>query len=234
MRKGTLQNEARRLGWGWAALVFLASSVLAATSDPALDLKCYPPTIHLNFANGSQRVVVQVTAADGVTRDVTAQASCTVADAKVARLEKDTVWAVADGNTDLRVAFEGRTNSVPIVVSNTALHPPISFRLNVMPVFTKAGCNSGACHGTSRGKDGFHLSLFGFDPEGDYNRLTKEQIGRRINLAIPEESLIVQKGLGAVLHTGGVRFGTNSDLCQTLIAWLRAGATTDPPSPDVS
>src|SRR4029077_19722164 len=63
--------------------------------------------------------------------------------------------------------------------------------------------------------------------DGDYYRLTKEQIGRRINLAIPEESLIVQKGLGAVQHTGGVRFATNSALCQTLIAWLAGGAPND-------
>src|SRR6266852_1406506 len=98
-----------------------------------------------------------------------------------------------------------------------------------MPVFMKAGCNAGSCHGSSRGKDGFRLSLFGFDPEGDYYRLTREQIGRRINLGLPEESLIIQKGLGAVQHTGGVRFATNSDLCNTLLAWLASGASNDPP-----
>src|SRR6185503_6654547 len=96
--------------------------------------------------------------------------------------------------------------------------------------FMKAGCNAGSCHGSSKGKDGFRLSLFGFDPDGDYYRLTRDQIGRRINLAIPEESLIVQKGLGAVQHTGGIRFATNSELHKTLVAWLTAGATNDPPS----
>jgi len=136
---------------------------------------------------------------------------------------------LADGHTELRVSFEGRTLTVPVTVSNAVVHPPISFKLDVMPVFMKAGCNAGSCHGSSRGKDGFHLSLYGFDPDGDYHRLTREQIGRRINLAIPEESLIVQKGLGAVTHTGGVRFGTNSDLCQTLIAWLAAAAPKDTP-----
>src|SRR6185503_6120074 len=105
--------------------------------------------------------------------------------------------------------------------------------------FMKAGCNAGSCHGSSKGKDGFRLSLFGFDPDGDYYRLTRDQIGRRINLAIPEESLIVQKGLGAVTHTGGVRFATNSELHKTLVAWLSGGsfvapalsqATNDPPA----
>src|SRR5207244_11249154 len=75
--------------------------------------------------------------------------------------------------------------------------------------------------------DILHLSPFGYDPQVDYFSLTREQSGRRVNLAIPQESLIVQKGLGAVQHTGGVRFGTNSELCQTLVTWLAAGAPND-------
>ncbi|RPJ20453.1 MAG: cell surface protein, partial [Planctomycetaceae bacterium] len=173
---------------------------------------------------------MQSTAPEGVTRDVTAEAKCVVLDPKVARFEQAAVHPVADGRTELRVVFADQTNTVPIVVTNATVQRPISFKLDVMPVFTKAGCNAGSCHGTSRGKDGFHLSLFGFDPDGDYHRLTREQIGRRINLAIPDESLIVQKGLGAVQHTGGVRFDTNSELCQILLQWLRVGATNDPPT----
>src|SRR6185369_8735808 len=176
-----------------------------------------------------QRLVAQVTNPDGVTRDVTEQATYTSADPKIAIIEKGIVTPAGDGKTELRVAFEGKTNALSVTVSNASVHPPIEFKRDVMPIFTKAGCNAGACHGTSRGKDGFHLSLYGFDPDGDYQRLTREQIGRRINLALPEESLIVQKGLGAVQHTGGVRFATNSDLCLTLIKWLAAGATNDPP-----
>jgi hypothetical protein len=172
---------------------------------------------------------VQVTRADGVTRDVTQRAKLRILDPKIARLDKTIVTPLAGGRTELRVAFDGLTLLVPVVVSNASARPPVSFKLDVMPVFTRAGCNAGACHGTSRGKDGFHLSLFGYDPDGDYFRLTREQIGRRINPAIPQESLIVQKGLGAVTHTGGVRFGTNSGLCQTLVGWLAAGATNDPP-----
>ena len=51
-----------------------------------------------------------------------------------------------------------------------------------MPVFMRAGCNVGSCHGSARGKDGFRLSLFGFDPEGDYFRLTRELGYRRLDL----------------------------------------------------
>jgi hypothetical protein len=170
---------------------------------------------------------VQAGYGDGITRDVTAQARCTIANPKVARFESGIVWPLMDGKTELQVSSSGHNLTIPISVSDAAVHHPVSFKLDVMPVFMKAGCNQGACHGTSRGKDGFHLSLFGFDPDGDYFRLTREQIGRRVNLAIPEESLIVQKGLGAVQHTGGVRFGTNSGLYKTLVAWLTAGAPND-------
>ena len=191
------------------------------------EVKVYPPEIELGSARARQQLVVQATSQDGVTRDVTFQARYQLGNPGLARLRNASLQPLADGRTELRVTFAGQSATVPVVVSNSAAQPALSFKLDVMPVFTRAGCNAGACHGTSRGKDGFHLSLYGFDPDGDYYRLTREQIGRRVNLGIPEESLIVQKGLGAVQHTGGVRFGTNSDLCGTLLRWLSAGAPND-------
>ena len=62
----------------------------------------------------------------------------------------------------------GQELTVPVVVKNAAVDRPISFKLDVMPVFMRAGCNTGSCHGAARGKDGFRISLFGFDPDGDY------------------------------------------------------------------
>ncbi len=105
----------------------------------------------------------------------------------------------------------------------------ISFRLDVMPIFMRAGCNSGSCHGSARGQDGFRLSLFGYDPAGDYFRITRELPTRRVNLALPEESLIVQKSIGAVAHTGGKRFDERSPLYKTLVGWVQAGCPQDPP-----
>ena len=96
-----------------------------------------------------------------------------------------------------------------------------------MPVFFRAGCNQGTCHGSSRGKDGFALSLFGFDKQGDYFRLTEEIVGRRINMAVPEESLILLKATGAVAHTGGQRFKKGSSYYKTLLTWIEQGAKND-------
>ncbi|HET6879790.1 MAG TPA: DUF1549 and DUF1553 domain-containing protein [Pirellulales bacterium] len=103
----------------------------------------------------------------------------------------------------------------------------ISFRRDVMPVLFRAGCNSGTCHGAARGKDGFHLSLFGYDPKGDYFRISEEMIGRRANLASPERSLLLRKATGAVPHTGGKLFDVDSPYYRTLLAWIEAGAKND-------
>ena len=104
----------------------------------------------------------------------------------------------------------------------------ISFRNDVMPIFMSAGCNAGSCHGSARGQDGFHLSLFGYDPAGDLERITREMPNRRINLARPHESLLLLKATGAVSHTGGELFSTGSRNYNTILRWIQAGAPDDP------
>lgn len=103
----------------------------------------------------------------------------------------------------------------------------VSFRRDVMPVFFRAGCNSGTCHGAARGKDGFHLSLFGYDPKGDYFRITEEMVGRRVNLAAPERSLLLRKATGAVPHTGGKLFDAQSPYYRAMLEWIQSGAKDD-------
>ena len=104
---------------------------------------------------------------------------------------------------------------------------PLSFANDVMPVLFRAGCNQGTCHGSARGKDGFALSLFGFNKQGDHYRLTQEIIGRRINMAVPEDSLLLLKATGAVPHTGGQRFKPGSSYYNTLKTWIEQGALND-------
>ena len=109
------------------------------------------------------------------------------------------------------------------------------FRRDVMPVFFRAGCNAGTCHGSARGKDGYMLSLFGYDTSGDYRRTVEEMPGRRVNTAMPAESLLLLKATGAVPHTGGKRLEKDSDLYKTVLEWIAAGAPDDVGSvPDVA
>jgi len=109
-----------------------------------------------------------------------------------------------------------------------------SFRGDIMPILFRAGCNAGTCHGSARGKDGFMLSLFGYDPTGDYDRIVSEMIGRRINTSVPEQSLLLLKAVGDVDHTGGQLFTADSIHYQTLLRWIAAGAPDDAgPAPEV-
>src|SRR5262249_38234980 len=137
--------------------VLLPSNANAASKFS--ELKVFPPEIHLTAKQDRQSLVVQAMSADGATRDVTDAASFAFADQAVARVEKGWVVPLTDGRTELQVKFDGRVFSVPVTVANAKSERPLSFKLDVMPVFMKAGCNAGACHGASRGKDGFRLSL---------------------------------------------------------------------------
>jgi len=96
-----------------------------------------------------------------------------------------------------------------------------------MPIFMKANCNTGSCHGAASGKDGFRLSLFGFDHVGDYQRVTREIGNRRINLAFPHESLMLTKSTAVVPHTGGTRFRKGDSLYNLMHEWIDAGAVAD-------
>ena len=208
------------------SLIVLLTGVGAVAADLS-DLKVFPPDVNLTTKNDRQSVVVQGVYSDGVTKDVTTEASFALTDKTLAKIDKHVLHPVANGKTTLQVRFGGRSVAVPVAVANAKTERPVSFKLDVIPTFSKAGCNSGNCHGSSRGKDGFRLSLFGFDPEGDYHRLTRENIGRRVNLALPEESLILDKGLGIVQHTGGERFKPDSELYNTVLTWLLDGAPND-------
>lgn len=100
----------------------------------------------------------------------------------------------------------------------------VSFELDVQPILTSRGCNQGACHGKSRGQNGFQLSLLGFDSNFDYDALTKNARGRRIFLAAPERSLLLQKGSGQIPHGGGVRIEPDGADYETLRRWISQGA----------
>jgi hypothetical protein len=220
-----------------SSFVVMAGAVSAQAPPPApvpapalANVEVFPGDINLNTSRGRQPFVVKATFADGLTRDVTAEAKATFANPALVKLEKNVITPVADGATSMNVEYGGRAIAVPVTVKAAKEERPISFKLDVMPVFMKAGCNAGSCHGAARGKDGFRLSLFGFDPDGDHHRLTREINGRRINLALPAESLLLEKATGKVPHTGGTRFKDDSDLHRTLMRWLDAGAPQDPPT----
>lgn len=224
--------KAAHVKWVALALIAVFYSVtlwlLKGESRPGnLQVEVFPPDVQLQSKRGRQELVVRGMDAGGVSHDLGVSAKISV-EPPIAKVEGRALTPLSDGKGVVRVKVDGQTVTLPIEVRNATLDPQISFKRDVMPVFMKAGCNTGGCHGSARGKDGFHLSLFGYDPDGDYFRLTREMSGRRINLAIPEESLLLQKATGSVAHTGGKRFEINSEMYKTLIRWIEAGAPNDP------
>ena len=211
----------------WTVFAVMAPH-LAFAEAPLAKLTVDPPQVNLTTAKDRLLLAVQATYADGITRDVAAQATYVLANPALVRRDNQTLYPVADGQTELKVEFGGQAVAIPVKVERVAEARPISFKLDVMPVFMKAGCNTGSCHGAARGKDGFRLSLFGFDPDGDYQRILREQPGRRIDSAVPEASLFIEKSIGAVPHTGGKRFERQSELCNTFVEWITAGCPQDP------
>ncbi|WP_440594311.1 DUF1549 and DUF1553 domain-containing protein [Schlesneria sp.] len=209
------------------AMLTLCQNLMAADS-PLVQINVYPPEVNLTTHSDRQRVVVQAVQADGITRDIGKEAKFTLANPALCRREGTTFHPVADGQTELKVEFGGQSQTIPVKVERAAESRPISFKLDVMPVWMKTGCNTGSCHGAARGKDGFRLSLFGYDPDGDYQRITRELPGRRIDLSVPEASLIIEKSVGVVPHTGGKRFERDSEICNTVIDWISAGCPSDP------
>src|SRR5262249_13491323 len=209
-------------------LMLAAGQSLAAEPRQESRLIAFPPRVELNGSRDRQRLVIQEKSPDGSTRDVTSAAALTVADRAIVPLNEGLLTRLADGATELRVEFAGLTTAVPIEVAGAANAAAYRFRNDVLPILTRAGCNTGRCHGAASGKDGFRLSLFGYDPAGDHYRLTREMAGRRVNVAFPEECLLINKATGRVPHTGGQRIDPEGEPYQTVVAWLEAGASADP------
>src|SRR5690242_15456840 len=102
------------------------------------------------------------------------------------------------------------------------------FSRHVVPVFSRLGCNAGACHGAVKGQNGFRLSLFGADPAQDHDRLLREFGGRRLDLADPDASLLLLKATARVAHQGGKRMEAGGPYYDILRRWIAGGARLDP------
>ncbi len=222
-------------GAGWPAGVTLsAKKKVAAAPKPAKEtvtkvrgMAVYPEAITLETARDFNSFIAVATFEDDVTQDVTPKAKITLADPTVAKLEGYKLLPLKDGVTTLTVEWLDRKVDVPVTVKDSAKDRPVSFNLDVMPVFMRSNCNTGSCHGSARGQDGFRLSLFGFDPRGDHYRLTQELAGRRVNLALPEESLLITKSINSVPHTGGKKMESGSPMYNTLVEWVNMGVPYD-------
>jgi hypothetical protein len=195
-----------------------------------------PAQLTLSGARATAQPVVTGVYADGSVRDLTHFANVKLdgADPLVAIDGDRFVTAKKNGTGSLTITAGGQSVKLPITVNNLDKTQPVSFRNDVIAALNVGGCNSGACHGTPTGKNGFRLSLRGYDPPSDYVQLTRDLLGRRTDRQDPETSLVMLKALGRVAHEGGARFPATSFAAQTLTTWMSEGLNDDAPTlPDV-
>ena len=201
---------------------------LAATcSLTAATLEIFPPSIELLGPQAGQQLLAEATV-DGLQQDWNRQVDWASSNPAVAKVNADgLLQPVSDGSAVIKATANGLTAEAAVQVRGT--HDPFvwSFTNHVVPVLTKKGCNSGPCHGSSAGKNGFKLSFRGYAPEADYEALTRESTARRISLADPSSSLFLLKPTMTIPHGGGTRFPVDSREFQILSEWIAGGA----PSP---
>ena len=187
------------------------------------ELRIYPTEVSLSGPNRTQQFLV-VEEEDGrVVADHTATAGFVTSRAGIARLEGDgVVRGLGTGEAMVTATVGGRTAAAKVRVTDAS--DGWNFRNHVVPTLTRTGCNSGACHGALAGKGGLKLSLRGYDPEADHFVLTRQALGRRVDLTRPTDSLVLRKATRALPHGGGTRFDEGSDHYALLRAWVEAGA----------
>jgi hypothetical protein len=212
------------------ALVALACGWIS-TGDARADspsIRLEPAMIRLEGAESRQQVAVTVEEADGSVRDATTSSRFRIEPPGIAEITPTgLIVARKDGSASLMVEIGGRTRATTLEVVDSCRSRPPSYRLEVVAMLSRAGCNSGSCHGNINGKGGFRLSLRGDDPRFDLASLTRDTFGRRIDLANPAGSLILLKPLGEVPHEGGRRFGGDSAEASVLRRWIASGAADD-------
>ncbi|MGH7171089.1 MAG: DUF1549 domain-containing protein, partial [Gemmataceae bacterium] len=194
-------------------------------------LQVQPGSVTLRGRHANQQLIVTGRYANGLIRDLTGLCALSSEAANVATVdETGFITPKKNGQTAIVIKTGGKTARIPVTVTDLDKPHATSFRTEVIAALNVGGCNAGACHGTPSGKNGFKLSLRGFDPAADYLQLTRDVLGRRTDRQQPNASLILQKGLGRVPHEGGQRFLPNSVPVRALRDWLAEGLRDDPPA----
>jgi hypothetical protein len=224
-----MHDTAARFGFLALLLTLAGGPAFAALPETVgkgdlRSLSVLPDRVALRGAAQVQQLLVTGHFANGGVADLTTQAAWRVVDPRVVRVEPGGLLvAQNNGSTEVMVEVRGLTVKVPVTTEGADREQPIHFANEIVPIFSKLGCNAGACHGKAGGQNGFKLSLLGFEPKLDYEALTREGRGRRVLPAAPEASLLLLKPTGALPHGGGKRLDPHTREYQLLLRWLRAG-----------
>jgi hypothetical protein len=190
-------------------------------------LEAQPPRVELKTPFEYRQLLLTAHLAGGEQIDVTRMAKME-SPAQLVRINATgVVRPVADGNGQITVRLQEQTLTIPVAVKGQKEKYNVSFVRDVMPTLSRLGCNAGTCHGAAKGKNGFKLSLRGYDPSFDHRSLTDDLKGRRFNRAAPDASLMLLKCTGTVPHVGGVLTKPGEPFYELLRSWIADGVKLD-------
>ncbi len=199
--------------------------LLGCVPASAAEWKLLPADVTLTGPHASQRLIFVSEDGGQVVADRSPDAKFTSSQPAVATVdERGVVRPVADGEAVIMASHGDRHATARVKVTRAKEAAPFSFTNDIIPLLTKVGCNSGACHGALAGKGGLKLSLRGYDPDADHFVLTRQALGRRIDRQEPSKSLMLRKPTTAVPHGGGLRIDVDSDDYRMLADWIASGA----------
>jgi len=205
-----------------ALVLLLAMTAVPARSAEAVAIE--PGPVVLAGRDAGRQLLVTVTVA-GKVRDATVQATYTATPEGVVAIDAaGYVTSVKEGTATITATVGGVMATATVKAERIADDVPVDFVNQIVPIFTKFGCNAGGCHGKADGQNGFKLSLLGFEPAEDFEFLVRESRGRRLYGAAPEHSLLLRKAAGTMPHGGGKKLATDSPYYAILRRWIEQGA----------
>jgi hypothetical protein len=210
---------------GWCVLLIVLALLAhhaELCAEEQSQLHIIPERLRLATPESRQTLVAQWYDQNQA-RSQASEAKFTSSNENVVRLVDGTALPVANGKATITATAGGSHAEVAVEVTGQDQPFDWNFRNHVESVLSKQGCNGGACHGARAGQKGFRLALFGFDVDADYNYLTRQAGGRRINLNDPGRSLLLTKPTGLVPHKGGVRLDVDSLEYRVLAEWIASG-----------
>ncbi len=221
MRDGRNPLPVTRLVAASLIVFAFAQNVFA---EPAAALRLFPDKAVLTGPDAVQQLTVDFVRGTAAIADVTSRTSFTSTNTSVADVDSTgLIVPKGDGTATVVARHAGLESKIPVIVKSFKSAPPMNFANEVVPVFTKLGCNSGGCHGKASGQNGFRLSLLGFEPVLDYETLTKESRGRRIFPVAPTHSLLLTKSISKVPHGGGKRMEEGGHDYKVILRWIESG-----------
>lgn len=213
-------------------IFFLVSSLLSAlvnSSGTAAEpqwqrINVDPSQVRLKGRDAMKQLLVHGQTKEGKWVDLTHAATYRSNADNVATVSKQgMLLSRADGAASVQISVAGQVLTVPVEVVGFSSYGPLNFANQIIPVFSKYGCNASGCHGKAEGQNGFKLSVFGFDPQADYQALTMEGRGRRLFFAAPEKSLLLRKASGMTPHGGGTLVSPDGPEYRLLKTWIGLG-----------